>query len=262
MVNLIKRSIAIDYINKFGAPRSCVDRFYRDTVRLENQDDEMIRAVMRKVVNSSIPYLPGRLFVVGSLKEFDELGVGAEIFNEINLSKTKVEPPAVMELKKIIKKTPRITKDAIKEVINVKPIKKKVIIPRESALKKATKELINSKVNLVALDMEHFRADYIFSNVMLTKLHGPLEIFQKRESLNEMKDFDSLGKKIAPMRLLFIKYLIDNNYHQGLYNVQAVLGKGFFVKNDLEKNDKKLYRMSIANDETTNYKWQLYLIRN
>ena len=77
-----------------------------------------------------------------------------------------------------------------------------------------------------------------------------------------MRKFDHLGDKKAPMRLLFIKYLIDNDYHQGLYNVSAVLGQEFYIKNDLEKGDKKLYKISLQNDETTNNIWQLFLIKN
>ena len=77
-----------------------------------------------------------------------------------------------------------------------------------------------------------------------------------------MKDFDKLGEKSAPMRLLFLKYLIDNNYHQGLYNVLAILGEKFYVKNDLVKKDSKAYRMQIQNDESTNNRWQLYLFRD
>ena len=74
-----------------------------------------------------------------------------------------------------------------------------------------------------------------------------------------MRDFDGLGEAEAPMRLLFVKYLIDNNYHQGLYNLEAVLADKFLVKNDLDKKDTNLYRMSIENSEQTNYIWQLFL---
>ena len=74
-----------------------------------------------------------------------------------------------------------------------------------------------------------------------------------------MRHFDGLGDKKSPMRLLFLKYLIDNGYHQGLYNVQSVLGQKFYVKNDLESDDNKLYMMSIVNDQDTNNSWQIYL---
>ena len=130
---------------------------------------------------------------------------------------------------------------------------------RLSAVRKAYSELESVKGDEIAIDMELFKSDFIFSNKALIKLHKPLATFQKRSSIEEMKQFDRLGNKESPMRLLFLKYLIDNGYHQGLYNVQSVLGQNFYVKNDLESNDEKLYKMSIANDQNTNNSWQIYL---
>ena len=109
LVNLIKRSTAIEYIKKFGANVSCVDRFYHEHVvskslGLESrlfEDDPSIRTVMRSVVKLGIPYLQGRLFVIGSLKEFDELGVGNELFEEIKIAEKKVTLPEVKVVKKL-----------------------------------------------------------------------------------------------------------------------------------------------------------------
>lgn len=267
MVNLIKRSSAINYINKFGAGSECVERFFEEYVEKRwlssdiRKDDFVIRSVMRSVVKLNIPYLQGRLFVLGSLKEFDELGVGNDIFKEIKVAEKKIELPEIKTIKKMIKKTPKSTRKVIKSAILIEK-KPKVTVKRASALHQAAKEIISSGEKVIALDMEHFKKDYIFSNEVLTKLHGPLLNFQKRDSLGEMKKFDQLGEKKAPMPLLFIKYLIDNDYHQGLYNIQAVLGSDFYIKNDLEKGDSNLYRVGIKNDESTNYVWQLYLIKN
>ncbi len=267
MVNLIKRSSAINYIGKYGAGPECVERFFEEYVEKRwlssdiRKDDSVIRSVMRSVVKLNIPYLQGRLFVLGSLKEFDELGVGNEIFKEIKVAEKKIELPEIKTIKKMIKKTPKSTKKIIKNAILIKK-KPKVIVKRASALHQAAKEIISSGEKIIALDMENFKKDYIFSNEVLTKLHGPLLNFQKRGSLGEMKKFDQLGEKEAPVPLLFIKYLIDNDYHQGLYNIQAVLGNDFYTTNDLEKGDSNLYRVGIKNDESTNYVWQLYLMKN
>lgn len=262
MVNLIKRSSAIDYIKKFGASPSCVDRFFRDVIKEPADDDLSIRTVMRSNVNLDIPYLQGRIFVIGSLKIFDDLGVGNDIFQEIKVGKIEVILPEVKKVEEIIKK-PEVERIAmIQEVIVQKKVVEQ-IKPRLSALMLAAEDLEKSKsINKVSLDMELFKNDYIFSDEVLTKLHKPLGFYQKRNSLKEMKEFDKLGEKVAPMRLLFIKYLIDNNYHQGLFNVQAVLGTQFYVKNDLVKSDPKLYKIEIQNDESTNNAWQLYLIRD
>jgi len=262
MVNLIKRSTAIEYIKKFGATPMCVDRFFRDYVKQSPDDDVVIRSVMRSNVKLGIPYLQGRLSVIGSLKVFDELGVGSDIFQEIKIAKKRVVLPEVKRVKEIIKKPTAERKKIIKKVIAQKPVVK-IFQRRKTALHLAELELKKSKVlKKVSLDMDHFKEDFTFTNELLTKLHKPLAYYQKRSSLKEMKDFDKLGEKSAPMRLLFLKYLIDNNYHQGLYNVLAILGEKFYVKNDLVKKDSKAYRMQIQNDESTNNRWQLYLFRD
>jgi hypothetical protein len=265
MVNLIKRSSAIEYIKKFDASSGCVDRFFRNYSKLNrvsiNNENEAIRTVMRAAQRLNIPYLQGRLFVIGSLKEFDELGVGNDIFEEIRVAKKEVSLPKVKKVKEIIAEAPRNSKNILKKVIKKVSRNKKKKSQRLSSLKMAYQEINRRHDSIVALDMDHFKNDYTFSNSALIKLHKPLGNFQKRKSLDEMKRFDKLGEKKAPMRLLFLKYLIDNNYHQGLYNVVAVLGKSFYVKNDLEKGDAQLYKMSLRNNEYTNNVWQLFLFR-
>jgi hypothetical protein len=62
------------------------------------------------------------------------------------------------------------------------------------------------------------------------------------------------------MRLIFLKFLIENKMHQGLYNITSIIGGRFWLLNDLEAKVNPVYA-EILNDETTKYKWQLVLIK-
>jgi flagellar biosynthesis regulator FlbT len=57
-----------------------------------------------------------------------------------------------------------------------------------------------------------------------------------------------------------LKYLIDTENHQGLYNITTVLGQKFFVNNDIEKKDRAVY-IELRNDATTKNHWQIILMR-
>ena len=109
--------------------------------------------------------------------------------------------------------------------------------------------------------MDFFKEDFIFSDSLTTKLHKPLAIYQTQKALKEMKKYDALGEKKAPLRLLFLKYLIDNNYHQGLYNIISVLGESFYIKNDID-GENDAYFIKIQNDYSTNNQWQIYVMKS
>ena len=91
------------------------------------------------------------------------------------------------------------------------------------------------------------------------KIQKPLEKFQTRKSLNIMRRIDKLGKKLQPFPLKFLKFLIDFNFHQGLYNILAEIGDEFYVINDVESK-KKPFKILLKNDESTNYKWKIKII--
>ena len=102
--------------------------------------------------------------------------------------------------------------------------------------------------------------DYPISQKVLSKISKPLKVYQTRRALEDMKNFDNLGSKVQPLRLLFLKYLIDFEQHQGLYNIISVIGDSFYTLNDIEKK-KSPVRIKLKNDESTNYMWQIYILR-
>ena len=92
-----------------------------------------------------------------------------------------------------------------------------------------------------------------------SKISKPLKIYQTRKALEDMKSFDKLGTRTA-IRLLFLKYLIDFTASR-IYNITSVIGDSFFALNDIEKK-KSPVKVEIKNDETTNYMWQIYILKN
>ena len=106
--------------------------------------------------------------------------------------------------------------------------------------------------------MKLFKDDFVFTPKMLEVLEEPLKDYETRQALEDMKVFDKLGTQKEPVRLTFIKYFIDRNSHQGLYNIIAILGKSFWVKNDIDNRSRPTY-VELKNDQSTENKWVLVI---
>ncbi len=78
-------------------------------------------------------------------------------------------------------------------------------------------------------------------------------------ALEDMKKFDKLGTDQEPVLLRFLKFLIDQNNHQGLYNIQLVLGENFWIVNDIDDVKKPVF-IRLLNDETTKNRWTIILM--
>jgi hypothetical protein len=82
-----------------------------------------------------------------------------------------------------------------------------------------------------------------------------------RSGLEQMKKFDKLGTKGAPLPLMFLKYLIETKKHQALYNIISILGNEFYVNNDLDEHNPPEYDyIELRNDESTSLKWQIFVM--
>jgi hypothetical protein len=108
------------------------------------------------------------------------------------------------------------------------------------------------------VDMDKFKFDYVFTPKMKSILESKLQRFTEVAGLEEMKEYDSLGTPKGPVPLRFIKYLIDTENHQGLYNMIRVLGEEFYIMNDID--DKRFVsspnKIMLKNDDYTGYQWQ------
>jgi hypothetical protein len=215
-------------------------------------------------------YIQGRLFVAGALREFEEKGL-AQIFatntpaREVIKTEKKVVPanttkPSIRVDKKITVIDQSPPPQAKPEIIAIQKIEP--TLPKKSAFLIAYEEMyqLNRSNNFV--DMIKFRYDYIFSFKMLRDLKEPLRLYTSIEALREMKAHDRLGTIDGPVPLSFVKYLIDTHQHHGLYNIISVLSDKFYVLNDIDENiSKKIYYLSLKNDETTQLRWQIMTLK-
>ena len=109
------------------------------------------------------------------------------------------------------------------------------------------------------VDMEDFKDDYVFSKAQLLLLERSLKDYQTRAALNDMKKYDGLGRKAEPIRLVFLKFLIETNSFQGLFNIQAVIGKKFWVINDIDKKVQPQFIELFFNESRS--RWGIAIIK-
>ena len=54
---------------------------------------------------------------------------------------------------------------------------------------------------------------------------------------------------------------MDTDKHQGLFNLQAVIGEKFYVLNDFENKEIPQY-IKLENSEKTKFRWQIYILED
>lgn len=262
---LIKRSNAFGLINKSGMGEECLRRYSKVFHNKESSRTSLPRqypVLYSYLQKNNSRYEQGDLFLPGALKEFDMKGLSDFL---TALKPPKEEPIVIIKPKAKPKPKPVIV---VAKKIEV-PVKKlepaPVIIeaPPEiviSEFEKGANEIVNLGKDSYWINMETFRDDFEFSAEMITELSGPIKKFQTRSALVDMKSYDLLGSKEAPVGLIFLKFLIDTENHQGLYNITTVLGEKFFVQNDIEKIATPHY-MQLKNDASTKNRWQIILLK-
>ena len=175
-------------------------------------------------------------------------------------TKKEVElaPLAPAPIKKVLQPKKEKEKTSKKRVV----VKKK---PKKSHFLISAQALEEFSMDRVDIDMLKFRYDYLFNSKMLDYLEQQMPKFFSREGLEEMKNFDSLGSKKGPVPLLFIKYLIENDKHQGLFNLIDVIGDQFYVRNNIDDesiaNENDFVRLEFRGDAATAF-WQLSIVRD
>lgn len=251
--NEILKASAFKIINKNGKGEACFNRYYDESKELEKIDSKS-STIIKAALKSDDDL---KVFWFGSLREFDEKGVTlieqkAEPVQTVAKVEKKVEAPVkTVDIKSIkIIRRPKI--EPVK-----KPEPKKVVVL--SAFEKAIGEYQKSKQNSL-VDMDEFKRGYKFSKKTLEKFNGNLRSYQTRKQLAKMKRVDDVGSPEAPMSLTFIKYLIDYNLHQGLYNMTGILGKEFYVINDLEGKSYPV-QIILDNNKETKFKWKIWVTK-
>lgn len=263
---LIKSSNAYSLINQTGMGEDCLRRFgklFQSKEANATTVSKQFPLLYSYLRDSKGIYLQGELFLPGSLKEFDSKGLSDFL--------SALKPPKV-EAIKIIKPRPKpkpkpvvvaapVVVEAPKTVEAPPVIVPEPVKPAISEFERAVLELEGKKAGAsVALDMDAFRESFEFSQSLITDLSDAIKKFQTRSTLSDMKSYDLLGSKDAPVFLVILKFLIDTDNHKGLYNVVAVLGDKFYVINDLEKKNDPHY-IELKNDASTKNRWQITLVK-
>lgn len=262
--DLIKNSNAFNLINQSGMGEECLRRYGKLFQMKESINSVLSRQyplIYSHLLKTNGRYIQGELFLPGSLKEFDMKGLSdflsalkpPKVEPVIVIAKPKPKPkprPVVVEAPKVEEKKPEVIPVVVPE-----PPK-----PQVSEFERAVADMIKKGPSSIMIDMDTFRDDFEFTEAMIADLSGPIKKFQTRAALNDMKSYDRLGSSEAPVGLIFLKFLIDTNNHQGLYNITSVLGDKFYVMNDIEKKTQPHY-IELLNDASTGNRWQIILLK-
>jgi len=263
---LLGTSNLMALINDEGQAHGCLRRFGQVMAPKERsypvltQLSPAIFAAMKETYQERYPL--GRAFVYGALKEYRLKGLG-KVFEatvvERPVAVAPVEAPSPVALPGPAPKEEPVVATAPV----VKPVAKKAEVPVDlkSAFFMACDIRAQQALPRVDVDMLKFRYDYVFSMAELQLLQENLKPYVARAALEEMKAWDKLGSQDAPVPLTFLKYLIDSQNHQGLYNLTGVLGEKFWVFNDVDlKISNPTEYVELRNDASTGNAWQLFVL--
>ncbi len=265
---LLTRSHVFNEFYDSDITDGCLRRYIDENSKFEKKYESLIPIYQyfysRFLNESDRRYERGRLFSLGTLYRFHEKGLKKIIQEEVvevkKISKqidkdiekptfTPIELPSLPKKKKIKKE---------KKVV-IKKVEPKIEI-KKSAFFQAVRLREETKANSVDVNMNNFSYDFVFTEQEKEKMSGIVEHFGRQKSLKDMLKYDKLGTLKSPVPLRFIKFLIDENNHQYLYNIIFVLGTTFYISNDLDKNTHQVALTSLKNNQDTNYKWQLTIL--
>lgn len=264
VTELIKNSNAFNLINKNGYGENCLRRFVAISNKLERRYTHLQRLytlMNAEIIKDKSRYPQGDLFLPGALKEFDVKGlsdflVALEPPKPKPVLKFKPKPkPIVKKPEPVIAKveTPKVVEAPKVEVVEAPK-------PKISEFERALADLKRFNSARAEMDMDLFRADFEFTQDQFSALEIPLKRFQTRAALVDMKTYDKMGSKDSPIGLMFVKFLMDTENHQGLFNIQAIIGSKFYVINDFESKNEPV-AIELKNDETTRGKWAIVLLK-
>lgn len=263
--HLLSTSNLVSLINKEGLAMGCLRRFGQMMASKERVYP--VLAGMQPIIFSKLRatygerYLQGRAFVYGALKEFTQKGLKTIFEPKVEIAKVEPKPVAApTPAPAVVAAVPAPA--PVVEVVAPKPKPKpEVIAEAKTAFLQAAEVRQGQNLDRVDVDMLKFRYDYVFSMAELQLLSTTLKDYTSRTALEEMRSWDKLGGKEAPMPLTFLKYLIDVQNHQGLYNVVGVLGEKFWVINDVDTRQTPPEYVELSNDVASGNAWQIYVLR-
>lgn len=259
---LLIKSNVMRVINEGGFAENCLRRYSDLQKSKERRYDWLLDTftyVKKKMDKEKPDYLQGQIFIPGALKEFDDRGLTEFLFVAPTPTPTPEPTPAPTP-----KPTPRPT--PVPTVIATptptpKPTPTPTPTPEPipSQFELARAKLVKDKLKESPVNMEIFADEFTFEDKFVSRVRGPLAVFQTIKALKDLKKYDKLGSKRTPVKLFFLKLLIDQESHKGLWNIISVLGNQFYVKNDLENKDYPVL-CRLENSAKTGHKWQITIL--
>jgi hypothetical protein len=263
VVDILMKSNVMNILDQAGSGKRCLERYvelFQNREREFNHLPVLFKLVFDRLAKSKTAYVQGDLFLPGALREFDEKGLEWSLFDPTPTPTPK--PTATPTPSPTPTPTPSPTPTPTPTPTATPtptPTPSPTPTPKESAFAKAVREQRESKLPEISVNMDELKGDFIFTPEMLKVLERPLKAYQTRQALIDMRTYDYLGTKREPVRLVFLKYLIDHSFHKGLYNIVAILGERFWVINDID-GDKRAVYCELRNDASTNHKWQIVVL--
>ncbi len=268
--SLIAQSNIINTYNSKGEALGCLRRFS------EVMSHKEVRFSVLKNLFPSIKnflkethkerFLQGRVFFYGASKEFEDKGltdvhVKAQplIISKqvVNNDDQIVIAKKIEEKKEDIKSVSKpLTSEPKREEV------KEIQAPVKSAFLLASELRRSQNLEQVEVDMLKLKYDYVFSLNMMNTLSERLKTFMTREALNEMVTYDKLGLKDGPVPLLFIKFMIDMQEHQGLWNLISILGDKFYVSNEIDSSfSPEPELIQLVNNQSSGNQWSILVLK-
>lgn len=222
-------------------------------------DDELTQTLQRENIPEQ-----GRAFVYVELASFSndkKISVLPEKKNpvavgtKLNKKKTKSR----VQTKKAGDQPKRLEKKLVGQS-EEKPVTKEISTKVKSAFYQASELRRIEGMAKAKVDMLKFKYDYVFPLAVKENLRVVLKDYSSLRAIEEMHSFDKLGEKQRPVPLLFIKFLIDTNNHQGLFNLKRGLGDAFYVQSNLDgKKYEHIERVALELSYKTN-QWEIFIL--
>lgn len=265
---LLGQSNIINTFNKKGEAMGCLRRFsevlshrevsYPGLRNLFPPLHSMLRSTHKE------RFLQGRSFFFGAGKEFEEKGLTDLYVEDQPLVVVQPEPPKAEPVKPAapVKVAKAETKPLKKTEEPQAPSIVEIRSPQKSAFLQAAELRTQGNLPRMEVDMLKLKYDYVFTLNMMNNLSKRLKTFMKRDALIEMMTYDKLGTSEGPVPLLFLKFMIDMEEHQGLWNLVSVVGERFYVSNEIDAVFKPRPELvQLVNDDSTGRHWQIYIIK-
>lgn len=266
---LLANSDILTLFNKEGHALGCLRRFKQQNRSKEVQNQLLKRIfpiVYQQMSIDKERFPQGSIFFAGTLRQFAEKGLNDIYRTEKKIIITKKSPKKLIIKKKKEDKVEfinRIVKKKKRKIKKKKVVKKKKKrTPKKSSFLVAVEMQQLLEMDRVKVDMLRFKYDFLFSIPLKKLLDKNLKIYTTRKGLQQMTKFDKLGSAEGPMPLMFLKYLIETHKHQALFNIIGVVGKKFYVSNDIDKlSQTKFDYIELQNNEATNNNWQINVLK-